>query len=364
MPKAVATGPWKAMKGVSCCGLQFSPDDGLLAASTFEWQAARVNIWMMRVLDGNSALAPQVPSWFCGFSPNGELFALYHDHDVEVYDLQKGSLLQSYGFDEDVLAACFDAAGNLLAALDNGEEIVVRDLQSDQDILQLPRDAPGRFFKLHGWLLIRESKEQELEIWDMSSGRMVRKVTPANIWLFRPNTDMTDQRFLACSAGGTDHQILDLATGTTMRIAQIPGNGMVVPFVNGRHSTVTTSLDGTTVAVNVCDLPAPSPSWIHQLLARISVKRTSGVMLYDVKTGEPFSYFPGAICAAFSHDGKTVAVAKSEGQIELWDFPVVQSPRLPFLLLAGAVAVLAFTALRWRSRWRNISPMAVSDQSP
>jgi hypothetical protein len=77
------------------------------------------------------------------------------------------------------------------------------------------------------------------------------------------------------------------------------------------------------------------------------------VRLYDTTNGEGSTYFPDADCAAFSDDGKTLAVANSKGQIELWDYPLPQPPKIFFVFLACTAALATFATASWWTRFCN-----------
>jgi hypothetical protein len=125
------------------------------------------------------------------------------------------------------------------------------------------------------------------------------------------------------------------------------------------------SSDGKTIAVLLGNFPL-NPDWLSRLLDDIGINVSngghvpSGVKLFDTSNEAELAYFPDAHCAAFSHDGKTLAVANGKGQIEVWDLPVGRPPRLVFMLLTGAAALLPFAATRWRNRRRDVTKLPIA----
>jgi WD40 repeat protein len=233
----------------------------------------------------------------------------------------------------------------LFAANDDGTGIVVHNLYSGQESIRVPYrndwDYRPRFRPLGGRLAIRPISETGLsyEVWDMTTGKRAGKeglVLDDDCWTW-PTVSSADERIIACTTDTNIH-IVELSTGE-MRTISVSPRWRIVEW---RRATM--SPDGRRIAV-----PLVSSPTIDQ--PRFLKRR---VELFDTATGEALGFFPKAHCAAFSYDGKTVAVANPDGQIELWDlgtFPIASTPVVLFTLVASAVAVVTFAiAMLWNRR--------------
>jgi WD40 repeat protein len=188
------------------------------------------------------------------------------------------------------------------------------------------------------------------QVWDMTTGkRFGREGLTLGDAYWRSNTTGTpDDRLIACMAFERVH-IVDLMAGERRTIE-------LGPNCESRGSA-SLSPDGRIIALRLLESPPSQPPWPWNVLARFGIKQPgstakvrSGVRLYDTTNGEGIAYFPEADCAVFSDDGKTLAVANSKGQIELWDYPLQHAPKSLFVFLAGTAALATFSAAMWCRR--------------
>jgi WD40 repeat protein len=95
--------------------------------------------------------------------------------------------------------------------------------------------------------------------------------------------------------------------------------------------------DGASLAMH---LQQPPQGWLDWLLRRGSDPQHA-VVVYDLATGRETGIIRGGLHACFAPDGKTLAVGRVGGAVELWDLPL----RKAWFVIAGGALVAA--ALAW-----------------
>ena len=168
-PSAVIVPPWDAASG-QCTSLAFSPDDTLLIA-----QLGNQTVWVFQARDGK--LISEMDGSGCAFSPTGKQFAIYGFQRLTILDAHTGKQVadSSKAVSGQLLGVCFDANDRVYAAMSTGEKLIVRDLDSGQVQMQLPRHPDLKCGSPLDRLLAVETNGT-CELWDMTTGLAIGKM--------------------------------------------------------------------------------------------------------------------------------------------------------------------------------------------
>jgi WD40 repeat protein len=383
----------------ACNSLEFSPDGSLLAIGVGNVDPAKVCLglwavspWVVRAVDGEVLATPQKNSQdnaFCAFSPKGDLFALYNEGIVDVRQADTGSLVKSYRPFED--AVFFDGEGRLwnVSADNQGIEVwSCSALDADDYYYKGPEFLliGGRFWALNplktalrlhdfkaGFHQSGQIKSWELwdhpprdakafrrfyagvkngqtELWDMSTGKSLGEIpTIENNW----GTTVAPDGQCIVDVDLRDVVLYDLTAKCMRRITLTP---------NFQASAWPYSVYRPALSTHRKHLALPVVGWqaeplLFTWLANLGIQTGGsgqprlGVKIYDITTCAELAYFPDATCAAFSHDGKRLALAYETGEIAFLDMPL-RSQIVIDLALAIAATVLTFVASLWWVRRR------------
>jgi WD40 repeat protein len=312
------------------------------------------------------------------FAPKGNSLVVKDGLMLKFYDSHTGHFVKDIadGMGEETLAVCFDTENRLITARPEGDEIVFRDVDSGRETARVPQ---MEFNQRLQWASDRIALIQN---WGNPAGIISQDVTTGE------------------SAGKT---VLPDGISPARRLFTATPNGQILAYVDGRGINIsdpwakqmrTTPIrsstylfnprwdsqnfyapalcpTGETIAVSgIEDVNFQSP--VSKLLARAGIavgnttyfERHRVVRLFDTATGEELASFSSATDAAFSPDGKTLAVAKGN-QIELWDYPLPRPPKLAFAVLSGTGALVTFILASWWRRQRRTAIVAPStDPAP
>jgi WD40 repeat protein len=219
----------------------------------------------------------------------------------------------------------FSPDGTLVAALQNNTTVVVWDLATGQERLNLDGHTDvvfGLAISPDGQRLATIAYDRTARLWDLTSGAAVYTLTdvytstlPLIIggqWIdiaFSP-----DGAKLA-TAGGYSVKVWDAATGAELVSLPLPPEPLAY--------TVAFSPDGNHLAVGM------------------QFGRGSGV--WDVATGEKLFELAGhtasVLALAYSSDGRQIATSSTDTTIRLWDADTGE----PQITLQGSIAYLAFS---------------------
>jgi hypothetical protein len=198
------------------------------------------------------------------------------------------------------------------------------------------------------WLVLQHGSfslgGQWVEVIDPWTGRKaLPKIAPVD-WKF-----LADGQRLVMVEGATDRGIhanmINLADGSKIRLAITP------------MRILATSDDGQYAAFSDGRDRSPPPERAHNRPVEPPTPRTGDVIVCDLRSGKRVAALPGDLgslrpgrsIAAFSSDGRRLAVADANGQIRIWDLPL-QRTWSGLLLdvaqqLARALAILALLAI-------------------
>jgi hypothetical protein len=306
--------------------LAFSSDDSLLAVYVFPHVRTGGSFTtgqasLLQVANGQVLAGPQVYGIGAGgfiFLPKGNLFAIQEGSRLRTFDNRSGKQVGELRLPENGQGTgiCFDNDNNLFAAMLAGNEVIVRRVDSGQETMRVPWDPRRGLAHLSARLvLVEDLREQPgFTVWDMSTGKRFGKedlVLGEAYWRC-PRVATPDGRIVACINENGIH-VVQLMTGEMHTIRDSPtlydvgGGGMAI------------SPDGKKIAV-------PHFNRLDKKDGGKALKPRLGVTLFDSTSGQELAHFPDASCAAFSQDGKTLAVANGRGEIELREFSIAPEP--------------------------------------
>jgi WD40 repeat protein len=255
----------------------------------------------------------------------------------------------------DVVAVGFDRKGHLFAALRVEDDVIIRNMDLSKEINRVGwQDSFGFHYLGSGLALtVDDLHRRELRLWDTTTSVKLPSMVPFpgsgfGTW---PTTVTPDGRFIGYYSQSCMY-IFEVMTGERRSIPfdQPPWYSTEMREHSFHPGVFSPAGNAIVVRVRLNESSSSEPHWVLNLLARLGInlgrgpESGFGVKLYQIASGEEIAHFSGASYAAFSPDGKTLAVAKANGQIELWDFPLAQPPRYLFIFLAAVTALLTFAA--------------------
>ncbi len=110
------------------------------------------------------------------------------------------------------------------------------------------------------------------------------------------------------------------------------------------------SPDSKVIAICKQELTTAPPvlGWLYNLVGH-KPQSSLDVRLFSLETGAEIAVFDHARYGKFSADGSTVAVARVDGTVDLFDYPL-RKPLGRIALSGLAVATLTYGLGRWRAR--------------
>jgi WD40 repeat protein/DNA-binding SARP family transcriptional activator len=306
----------------------FTADDTRLVTSAGSeglllWQLSPLGEWL--TLPGDC---------FCGFafSPDGDLLAVGEQESVRVLTAATGQPVITLtsaitGPNPATLRSVpvFSPDGTLVAALQNNTTVVVWDVATGQERLNLAGHTDvvfGLAISSDGQRLATIAYDRTARLWDLTTGAAVYTLTdvytsPAPLIIGGQWIDIAfspDGAKLA-TAGGSSVKVWDAATGD--ELVSLPLAPQPLAY------TVAFSPDGNHLAVGM------------------QFGRGSGV--WDVATGEKLFELAGHTASvaalAYSSDGRQIATGSIDGTIRLWDADTGE----PIITLQGRANFLAFS---------------------
>jgi WD40 repeat protein len=255
------------------------------------------------------------------FSPDGTMLAVASDADeivgknfataiswggskVKVYDPRTGMLLANLSGYGSVRTVAFSPDGKTLATADCEQTIRLWDVVSwaEQGVIEANTIfSEGLAFSPDGKTLATAGYDETVQLWDVATKRPLALLgghkRGINSLAFSP-----DSTLLASAAEGV--KIWDLRR--RKMLASLP--------CDSEHANcVAFSPDGKVLAIGECWWNCIDPFFYPT------------VRLWDVTSGKLSEglgwHNGGAICLAFSPDGKTLATGDGAGVIRLWDIP-------------------------------------------
>jgi WD40 repeat protein len=292
--------------------------------------------------------------WHLEFCPDSSLLAalVSHGDDAECLVMQTGDghLTRRIGLstenaEDSLWAVYFNENRQLCAARQEGLEVIVRNIDTGLIIRRMPYDDPAApSYWLSGRLSADEiaNKNSKTNLRDITTGEAIG--APISVFADHLDAATPDGRILVYR--NADGFLVNEAPTGKMRNIQFASCSWLPQLGQS-----TLSPDGRAIVLPGISLP--QTTWFISTLQRTGLLTadhvpltSAGYKLFDTSTGEELASFPDAHCAAFSPDGKTLALANGQGQIELWDYPLARPPRLLFSLIAFAVAVMTFAIAR------------------
>ncbi len=303
--------------------LAFSPDRQRLATGSDD---RTVRIWDLATGQEQLKLAShQKMVTAVAFSPDGgKLASASADGKFVVADPNSGTILYSHDFHQWVDALAFSP---------DGEYLAVSVQQSEEE----------------------EQSSSSIKIYRAGNGEHFRTLTLT--WSSAPQLVITaDNRLISSGFEGEDDpvNIWDIASGQLLKSFPIEAQAL---SMDGRWAVTQEFQQGGKVAL--WDLNAGRQAWIapapysriHFAFSRdgqellLADQDHSGVKLWETASGNEIRTFPdaqsGVRSAAFSSDGKAVAVGAADGSITVWETTTAR--KLQFLPAQLAVMAVTFT---------------------
>jgi WD40 repeat protein len=307
----------------------FTADDTRLVTSAGSeglllWQLSPLGEWL--TLPGDC---------FCGFafSPDGDLLAVADQESVRVFTAATGQPLITLtsaisGPNPATLRSVpvFSPDGTLVAALQNNTTVVVWDVATGQERLNLDGHTDvvfGLEISPDGQRLATIAYDRTARLWDLTSGAAVYTLTdvytsplPLEVGGQMINVAFSPDGAKLATAGGTSVKVWDAATGDELVSLPLVAKGSLA-------YTVVFSPGGNHLAVGM------------------QFGRGSGV--WDAVTGEKLFELAGhtasVLALTYSSDGRQIATSSNDGTIRLWDADTGQ----PQIILQDHAQFLAFS---------------------
>jgi hypothetical protein len=371
--RALLPQPWQTSPVATTwkiTALEFSPDDSQIAVAAVRSNWGSPAFWVIQLGSGYPSRRIEPPNSsfkYLQVRPNGieqaiatHLVPLGPSSSLvpqAVAGLAVGGFLSS-DLKEPLQTICFDRDGKVLMAVLDGGDIVVRKVDTGQETARVPwYNLPERGRRaLTGWLIqhVPDDKNQDIIFCNARTGASFEKKALIPSGGYGQAQVTADSRYLVHEWYPNIH-ISEWKSGKKRKLPFSPG------WCPASWDPIAIAPDGQTIAVPVrMDYGAYRRNWLRRSLSQAGIETSPPdhydwcrVQLYDANTGQQLVEFPRADCAAFSHDGKTLALATGEGVVELWDYPIARPPLLVFRLAACAMGVLTIAIASWWKRQRK-----------
>lgn len=323
-------------RGSGFLGVQLSPDESLLAATTMEGRLLLWDFATRRLLadvkghntgaghfnfsaDGRKLITAgedgQAKVWDVAqllappkleghqdsvvsvtFSPDGrQLASASFDRTVKLWDVPTGKLLRTFtGHTDLVLCVVFSPDGRQLAASDNDGLVLLWEVNSGQPPrrFQHPRQTHAVAFAPDGQWLATACSDNNVRLWNLRTNQPPR--------LFSGHQDIV----VSVNFSPDGHKLVSGSWDKTAKLWDV-ATGRVLRTLTGHSGWVWSAVF--------------SPD--GQRLATSSTDRTA--KLWDVATGQVLRDFTGhrdeIFEVAFSPDGRRLATASEDRTVRIWD---------------------------------------------
>jgi WD40 repeat protein len=314
--------------------IAFSPDGKTLASADSD---GRGYLW--RVSDGKEIRRFIGHEFFVtalAFSPDGKLLATASvDESVRLWVVATGAEVRQLTAGNTVAAVVFSPDGKRLAFAGEDRTVRIRDTETGTEALVFRGHAKGiraLAYSPDGQILASAGKDQGIRLWQTSSGSMLR-VLSGHTSSVQSLAFAPDGKTLA-SADSDVLRLWDVASGREVRkrkgytpwLAFSPRGSMLASAANTRAVRLWDYRGNDDASPRY--LPAPAENFAAiaispdgKLLARASASHV--VRLWDLAGGNEITPLPGhregIDTITFAPDGKLLATASRDGTARLWD---------------------------------------------
>jgi WD40 repeat protein len=247
---------------------------------------------------------------YASFSPNGELVLICAGKEVTLWDRESSNL--RLRFQISVQSSVFSSDGRFLLGAENDGSAILFDANSGHEIRRFMEPSfsikavafspDGRFILTGGSSNINPSdpswKDGDAALWDISTARMIRRVTISGSNSWGPNTTSSvafspDGRFFLTGNWDSVTRLWKTATGDeVLRFENLASGITAIAISSDGQSLVTGGLDGVTHRWNL--ISGEENGSLNG----------DGTLVY---------------CLAFSPDSKSVLVGSAGGHVVLYD---------------------------------------------
>ncbi|PON27622.1 hypothetical protein TGAM01_v203389 [Trichoderma gamsii] len=269
------------------------------------------------------------------FSMNDDLLACYTSDSVETLDVLTGTFIH-YRDLKHIDGTCFSSKGRLLVILQNRERILFWDSMMDRMIMKLEHDKQhdaiyirSLCFSADNSLLAASFRESSTWIWETASGNLIQKIAISCVSMA---FSADKQQLFACS--GSD-QIFVLSV--TEEDCILPTNlketntyGRVNFSPDATKLLIRNYLNDIMLWDSISQTSTAIPSRYYSILSpdstRLACARESSLQIWSIDSCPPkllfqnhFPRFFAESMSVLSQDWKQMAIASSNGTINIWD---------------------------------------------
>ncbi len=282
----------KANSGARFDALDFSDDGGHLVGLTPD---DVLHVW--RSDTGRAAAAATRATMF---AQHGRLLVAGRSREARVLDLRTGAVLHTLPAPRGrrVIGVGF-SRGVPRAAVAVRRAVLLEEVPAGDAVSLEMRPQPGThaLFSAEGNRVVTFSDGTQARVWDAGSGRLLTRLPVVDTAAISP-----DGRFVATIDGNADATLWSV--GERARVADLGRAGGVVFSSDGRLVLAVGDDGGAGV-------------WRSATGRQIAAFPGFGSLSAGMGGGPVYTEFsPGA---AFSHDGRLVALANADGNVRIWD---------------------------------------------